>query len=45
MRATGGWRVVEAEVDYRARSGRSKVTGTPLGVARAVRDMSKVLVA
>ncbi len=40
-----GWRVVEAEVDYRARSGRSKVTGTPLGVARAVRDMSKVLVA
>ena len=26
-----GWRVVEAEVDYRARSGRSKVTGTRSG--------------
>lgn len=38
-----GWRVVEVPVDYLPRTGRSKVTGTPLGVARAVRDMSRVL--
>jgi glycosyltransferase involved in cell wall biosynthesis len=37
------WRVREVEVDYLPRSGRSKVTGTPLGVARAVRDMSRIL--
>ncbi len=40
-----GWRIREVEVDYAARTGRSKVTGTPLGVARAVRDMSRVLTA
>lgn len=39
----GGWRVQEVAVDYHERVGRSKVTGTPLGVARTVRDMSRVL--
>ncbi len=38
-----GWRLREVEVDYHERAGRSKVTGTPLGVVRAVRDMSRVL--
>ena len=38
-----GWRVRELDVGYTARTGQSKVTGTPLGAARAVRDMSRVL--
>ncbi|MFI5889887.1 glycosyltransferase family 2 protein [Actinoplanes sp. NPDC051513] len=40
-----GWRVAEIDVDYlpRAAGTRSKVTGTFLGTARAVRDMSRVL--
>ncbi|MDI6104877.1 glycosyltransferase family 2 protein [Actinoplanes sp. NEAU-A12] len=40
-----GWRVIEVDVDYhpRAAGTRSKVTGTLLGTARAVRDMSAVL--
>jgi glycosyltransferase involved in cell wall biosynthesis len=38
-----GWRVGGVSVAYRARSGRSKVTGTVLGTARTVRDMSRVL--
>jgi len=41
--ADAGWRIAEIDVDYLPRSGRSKVTGTPLGAARAVLDMSKVL--
>ncbi|MFI5733296.1 glycosyltransferase family 2 protein [Kribbella sp. NPDC051587] len=41
--ADAGWRISEVDVDYLPRSGRSKVTGTPLGAARAVLDMSKVL--
>ncbi|GAB3954123.1 glycosyltransferase family 2 protein [Kribbella albertanoniae] len=41
--ADAGWRIAEVDVDYLPRSGRSKVTGTPLGAARAVVDMSKVL--
>jgi glycosyltransferase involved in cell wall biosynthesis len=41
--ADAGWRIQEVEADYAVRSGRSKVTGTPLGAARAVRDMSRVL--
>ncbi|WP_285707879.1 glycosyltransferase family 2 protein [Microtetraspora sp. NBRC 16547] len=41
--AEAGWRVSEAEVDYRPRIGRSKVTGTPRGYWQAVRDMRKVL--
>ena len=38
-----GWRVVEVDVDYLPRTGRSKVTGTVGGTVRAVRDMSRVL--
>ena len=41
--AEAGWRVVQLDVPYAARWGRSKVTGTPLGAARAVRDMTAVL--
>jgi glycosyltransferase involved in cell wall biosynthesis len=41
--ADAGWRILEVEADYLPRTGRSKVTGTPLGAARAVRDMSRVL--
>jgi glycosyltransferase involved in cell wall biosynthesis len=41
--AMAGWRIEEAEVSYRPRIGRSKVTGTALGTARAVGDMAKVL--
>lgn len=42
--ADAGWRVVEVDVDYLPRAGRSKVTGTPMGAARAVLDMSRVLI-
>jgi glycosyltransferase involved in cell wall biosynthesis len=38
-----GWRIHEVPVDYLARSGRSKVTGTALGTARAVADMGRLL--
>jgi glycosyltransferase involved in cell wall biosynthesis len=38
-----GWSIGEVEVAYRARSGRSKVTGTVRGTARAVRDMAAAL--
>ncbi|WP_426574383.1 glycosyltransferase family 2 protein [Aquihabitans sp. McL0605] len=38
-----GWRVTEVDVPYRPREGRSKVTGTVKGTARAVRDMSRIL--
>ncbi|HWH29819.1 MAG TPA: glycosyltransferase family 2 protein [Mycobacteriales bacterium] len=38
-----GWRIAEVDVDYLPRTGRSKVTGTPLGTARTVRDMRRVL--
>jgi glycosyltransferase involved in cell wall biosynthesis len=41
--AAAGWRVTEVEVPYLPRSGRSKVTGTVRGTARAVRDMRRVL--
>lgn len=41
--ADAGWRIGEVSVDYRVRSGRSKVTGTPRGVVQAVRDMSAAL--
>ena len=41
--SAAGWRVVEVDVDYPPRVGRSKVTGTVRGTARAVRDMSRVL--
>jgi glycosyltransferase involved in cell wall biosynthesis len=38
-----GWRIVEVDVPYRPRVGRSKVTGTVRGTVRAVQDMSRVL--
>ena len=41
--ASEGWRVEEIPVAYRARSGRSKVTGSVRGTARAVRDMVTAL--
>jgi glycosyltransferase involved in cell wall biosynthesis len=41
--ADAGWHIVETEVDYLPRAGRSKVTGTWLGTWHAVRDMQAVL--
>ena len=41
--ARAGWSVTGVPVPYLPRSGRSKVTGTWLGAARAVQDMSRVL--
>jgi glycosyltransferase involved in cell wall biosynthesis len=41
--AAAGWRIEEVRVPYRARAGRSKVTGTVRGTVRAVRDMRAVL--
>lgn len=41
--AARGWRIEERPIDYRPRLGRSKVTGTVRGTARAVRDMSRLL--
>ncbi|SDP20578.1 Glycosyltransferase involved in cell wall bisynthesis [Pedococcus dokdonensis] len=41
--ARAGWAVTGVAVPYLTRSGRSKVTGTWLGAARAVHDMSRVL--
>jgi glycosyltransferase involved in cell wall biosynthesis len=41
--ADAGWRVAAVDTDYLLRRGRSKVTGTPLGAWRAVRDISTVL--
>lgn len=41
--ARGGWRIEERPVPYRPRIGRSKVSGTVRGSARAARDMSRLL--
>jgi glycosyltransferase involved in cell wall biosynthesis len=41
--ADAGWRIVQFDVDYAPRNGRSKVTGTVRGTFTAVRDMSAVL--
>lgn len=41
--AAKGWRIEEIPVPYSPRAGRSKVTGTVRGTARAVRDMASVL--
>lgn len=41
--ADTGWRIVQADVAYLPRAGRSKVTGTLRGTLGAVRDMSAVL--
>lgn len=38
-----GWRLTEVEVRYAPRIGRSKVTGTLKGTARAVKDMAGAL--
>jgi glycosyltransferase involved in cell wall biosynthesis len=44
LRATNvGWRILEVPVSYAPRVGRSKVTGTARGTARAVFDMARVL--
>ena len=43
LAAAAGWRIEEVGVGYRARSGRSKVTGTVRGTARTVRDMAAAL--
>lgn len=40
-----GWRIAEVPVAYAPRTGRSKVTGTVRGTARAVADMRRVLAA
>lgn len=37
------WRIVEVDVTYSPRVGRSKVTGTLLGTLTAIRDMSRLL--
>lgn len=41
--AKDGWRIVELDVPYHPRTGKSKVTGTVRGTLRAVQDMRKVL--
>jgi glycosyltransferase involved in cell wall biosynthesis len=41
--ADSKWRIGEVEVGYRPRVGRSKVTGTVRGTARAVGDMARAL--
>jgi len=41
--ADAGWTIRETTVSYHPREGRSKVTGTLKGTARAVRDMTGVL--
>jgi len=38
-----GWRVRDVPVEYTQRAGRSKVTGTVRGTARAIKDMSRML--
>ncbi len=43
LAARAGWRVVDVPVGYRARSGRSKVTGTVRGTITAARDMAALL--
>lgn len=37
------WRVIEVDIPYSPRVGRSKVTGTLRGTVRAIRDMSRLL--
>jgi len=41
--AAAGWRIDEVTVTQHPRAGRSKVTGTVRGTARAIRDMGAVL--
>lgn len=41
--AAAGWRLVETDVAYTPRIGRSKVTGTVRGTLTAVHDMNRIL--
>ncbi|MCW2657307.1 MAG: glycosyltransferase, partial [Jatrophihabitans sp.] len=41
--AEAGWQIVQTDVPYTPRAGRSKVTGTIRGTVQAIRDMSAVL--
>ncbi|MEJ1154533.1 glycosyltransferase family 2 protein [Microbacterium marmarense] len=41
--AAAGWNIVETDVAYAPRVGRSKVTGTVRGTATAISDMSRIL--
>lgn len=41
--ARAGWRIVQADVDYFPRIGRSKVTGNPRGYLTAIRDARAAL--
>jgi glycosyltransferase involved in cell wall biosynthesis len=41
--AAAGWRIHEVPVAYAPRIGRSKVTGTVAGTARAIRDMAALI--
>ena len=41
--ADAGWRVLEVDVPYHPRIGRSKVTGSVRGTVLAIRDMRGVL--
>jgi len=41
--ADQGWMIREIDVAYHPRDGKSKVTGTVRGTARAVRDMTRLL--
>ncbi|GAA1517750.1 glycosyltransferase family 2 protein [Sphaerisporangium rubeum] len=41
--SAAGWAIIETDVDYLARAGRSKVTGTVRGTARAIADMRRVI--
>jgi len=41
--AEADWKIAEVPVAYKARSGRSKVTGTVRGTARALADMGRLL--
>jgi glycosyltransferase involved in cell wall biosynthesis len=43
LAAARGWRIEEIPVRYLPREGRSKVTGTARGTARALLDMTRVL--
>ncbi|HEV7808351.1 MAG TPA: glycosyltransferase family 2 protein [Solirubrobacteraceae bacterium] len=43
LAARADWRIAQRPVAYLPRSGRSKITGTVRGTARAVRDMAAVL--
>jgi hypothetical protein len=41
--ASAGWKIVETDVSYRPRIGRSKVTGTIRGTVTVVADMSRLI--